>query len=62
MGLCVKTSHMKAAVAFLILVVLFVYGGPHVAVAFLSLPILFVLAVGILAVWKILDFSKTTRA
>lgn len=53
---------MKAAFAFLILVILFVYGGPPVAVAFLSLPILFVLAVGGLAVWKILDLAKTTRA
>lgn len=52
---------MKSAVAFLTLVVLFIYGGPHVAVAFLSLPILFILAVAILAVWKIVDFSKTTR-
>jgi hypothetical protein len=50
---------MRGFVFVVVLVLLFLWGGPHVAVAFISVPILFVLAVAILAVWKILDSFKT---
>lgn len=50
---------MRGFLLIIVLALLYLWGGPHVAVAFLSLPILFVLAVAILAGWKIVESFKT---
>jgi hypothetical protein len=52
---------MRGFLLLLLLVVLFFWGGPVVAVAFLSAPILFVIAVFVLAAWKVVDSFKTRR-
>jgi hypothetical protein len=46
---------MRGFLLVILLVALFFWGGPMVGVAFLSLPILFVLAVLILAGWKVAE-------
>jgi hypothetical protein len=50
---------VKGFLLVIVLGMLYIWGGPHVAVAFLSLPILFVLAVAILAGWKIVESFRT---
>ena len=49
---------MNGILLLLLLIVLFLYGGPLVAVAFLSFPVLFVIAVAVIAVWKVIDLLK----
>lgn len=53
---------MYGVLLLLFLIVLLIYGGPLVTVAFLSLPLLFVIAVAVIAVWKVIDLLKAKRA
>jgi hypothetical protein len=50
---------MKGILILLLLFALFIWGGPTVAVAFFSVPVLFLIAVLILAGWKVADSFMT---
>jgi hypothetical protein len=49
---------MKGFLLLLTLIALFFWGGPVVALAFFSVPVLFLIAVLILACWKVADSFK----
>jgi hypothetical protein len=50
---------MKGVLLVFVLIAAFMWGGPMVAVAFFSVPILFLLAVLVLAGWKVADTFTT---